>query len=65
VGDYEIYGGNPARKISDRFSLEIIEELNRLQWWEADDEQIVKIKHLLTEVPTRESLSEIKTILDN
>jgi acetyltransferase-like isoleucine patch superfamily enzyme len=65
VGDYEIHGGNPAQKISDRFSLEIIEELNRLQWWEADDERVAKIKHLLTEIPTMESISEIRTILGN
>jgi virginiamycin A acetyltransferase len=65
VGNYEIHGGNPARKISDRFSLEITNELNQLQWWEASDEKIVKIIYLLTGVPTLESLSKIKTILSN
>jgi acetyltransferase-like isoleucine patch superfamily enzyme len=63
IGDYEIYGGNPARKISDRFPYEIAEELKGLQWWEADDEQILKCKYILAKEPTMDSISELKTIL--
>lgn len=33
VGPYEIWAGVPAKKISQRFSDEIISELLELQWW--------------------------------
>ena len=63
VGAYEVYGGNPARKIRDRFSKEIVRELCALKWWEAEDEEIALIKHLLTQPPTLHSIKEMKKIL--
>ena len=63
VGAYEVYGGNPARKIRDRFPPEIIKELCDLKWWEAEDEKIELIKHLLTNAPTMHSISEMRNIL--
>jgi acetyltransferase-like isoleucine patch superfamily enzyme len=41
VRDYEIVGGNPARHISNRFTIEQIRELKQIQWW---DWPIDKIK---------------------
>jgi acetyltransferase-like isoleucine patch superfamily enzyme len=63
VGAYEVYGGNPARKIRDRFPSEIIKELCDLKWWEAEDEKIQLIKHLLTNAPTIHSISEMRNVL--
>jgi acetyltransferase-like isoleucine patch superfamily enzyme len=63
VDAYEIHGGNPARKIRDRFPLEITKALQELRWWEADDEIIEKIKHLLAQEPTLSSIQEVRSIL--
>jgi acetyltransferase-like isoleucine patch superfamily enzyme len=65
IGPYEVCGGNPARKIRDRFSPEITKELCELRWWEAEDMKIEQIKHLLTEAPSMHSIQEIKAILGN
>ncbi|MDA1760559.1 Vat family streptogramin A O-acetyltransferase [Bacillus cereus] len=40
VAPYTIVGGNPANKIKERFSNEIIEELLQIQWWHFDIEKI-------------------------
>ncbi len=37
VPAYMVVGGNPARCIKNRFSQEVVEELQRLQWWQFDD----------------------------
>lgn len=36
VGDYEIWGGNPARFIKKRFDDETIAKLLELNWWDWD-----------------------------
>jgi len=40
VPSYEIWAGNPARKIRKRFNEDIINELLKIKWWEAEDEII-------------------------
>lgn len=40
VSAYEIWAGNPARKIRDRFSTEIIEGLMSLRWWTMSEQMI-------------------------
>ena len=65
VGAYEVYGGNPVRKIRDRFPAEIVEDLCDLKWWEADDEKIERIKECLTQPPTLQSIAEMKKVLDS
>lgn len=43
VPPYSIVAGNPARKLKDRFSPEIIAELNQLKWWDwSEDEMAAK-----------------------
>lgn len=37
---YEIWAGNPAHKIKDRFPDEIKSKLLQLQWWEWNDDKI-------------------------
>lgn len=39
---YEIWAGNPARKIRDRFSSEIADKLNSTEWWNWTEEEIEK-----------------------
>lgn len=42
IPPYEIWAGNPAKKIRDRFSEETKEALLRSCWWTWDDEKIEK-----------------------
>lgn len=36
VEPYTIVGGNPAKKIKNRFSEEIVNELQEIKWWDLD-----------------------------
>ena len=63
IGAYEVWGGNPARKIRDRFSQDIIDLLCELRWWDEEDDKIQTIKHLLSQEPSAFLISEIKMIL--
>jgi len=40
IPDYAIYGGNPAKFIKWRFSEEIIEKMNHIQWWNWSEQRI-------------------------
>lgn len=40
VGPYEIWAGNPARKIRTRFDADKIELLEKTQWWNMNDAEI-------------------------
>lgn len=46
VGPYEIWAGNPARKIRDRFDDEIKQTLLEIEWWNWSDEEISSKAHL-------------------
>ena len=47
VEPYSLVGGNPAKLIKYRFTLEQIESLLKIQWWYWDDERINNFTHLL------------------
>lgn len=61
IPDYMIVGGNPATVIRQRFSDEIIDKLQALQWW---DWSIEKIAHYGTNLlqATPESLNTLEHI---
>ncbi|WP_422840509.1 CatB-related O-acetyltransferase [Aeromonas veronii] len=42
VKSYEVVGGVPAKHIRYRFSPEKISSLNRLKWWDNEDEAILR-----------------------
>ncbi len=42
IPPYEIWAGNPAKKIKDRFDNETKEKLLKLKWWEMSDEELKK-----------------------
>jgi acetyltransferase-like isoleucine patch superfamily enzyme len=44
IAPYTIVGGNPAKKIKDRFSSEQIEHLEKSQWWTWSIDKIQKQK---------------------
>ena len=64
VGPYEVWGGNPARKLKLRFSEEIIEALLHLAWWDMPIEMIQDVYVLLSQPPTLERISEIQSRID-
>lgn len=43
VGYYEVWAGNPARKIRDRFDEETKNKLIESKWWLLSDEEIEKL----------------------
>lgn len=65
VPPYAIVGGNPAKIIRYRFDEEIISRLQKLKWWDWQEEKIQKYAHLfnnpqelITECLDKEELSE-------
>ena len=59
ISAYEIWGGNPAKKLKTRFSLDIIESLQKLRWWDLKVEVIQKLAQSLSQAPDAESVNEI------
>ena len=64
VPPYSVVAGNPARVIRKRFDDELIELLEKLQWWNKTTNQIQKIVHLLSNSDIAYVKEEIKCILD-
>ena len=48
IGPYEIWAGNPARLIRKRFDDETIDALEKMKWWEWDDNKIEKYAEKFT-----------------
>lgn len=59
IGPYEIWGGNPAQKIRDRFTRPVTERLLALQWWALPQEHIRRIAPTLSQAPTVELLDAL------
>ena len=61
IGPYEIWAGNPARMIRKRFTDDIIEELLKSEWWNWDDEKLMKYGYAFDNPETFiENIKEIK-----
>ena len=43
IPDYEIWAGNPAKKIRDRFEPEIIEGLKKSKWWDLPEKEMAQV----------------------
>lgn len=50
VEPYEIVGGVPAKTLKNRFPKQIIEELEKIQWWDKPDEWVKIHANLLNDV---------------
>lgn len=46
IKPYEIWAGNPAKKLKDRFPKEAMERMKMMTWWEWDIEEIKKNKDM-------------------
>ncbi len=62
IPPYAIAVGVPARVIKYRFSEEIIERLQKLNWWEWSKERILETWPLLSEKMTAENLEKLERI---
>ena len=63
IGAYEIWGGNPANFIKNRFEERVKDKLLSISWWSQDIEIINAIAHLLSQPPTYEILSEVSDMI--
>lgn len=61
IGDYEIWGGNPAKIIRKRFEEKEISQLLDLKWWDWNIEKIKKNTHILCS----SNLSHLHEIKEN
>lgn len=50
IPPYEIWAGNPAKKIRDRFEKDIVEKLSNIQWWNYDDMTIKEKANLFENI---------------
>jgi len=50
VGAYEIWAGNPAKKIKKRFNDDTIEKLLTIKWWEWDNNKLENNAQLMNNV---------------
>lgn len=64
IPPYSVAVGNPARVIRKRFDDEMIELLEKLQWWNKTTNQIQKIIPLLSNSDIAYVKEELKCILD-
>jgi virginiamycin A acetyltransferase len=62
VPNYAVAYGNPAKIKGQRFSIETIEYLENLKWWEWDKNKIYKNRELFNIDVNKNSVSELKSI---
>lgn len=60
VDAYGIYVGNPAKKIKQRFSPEMIDDLLALEWWNWSDKEIKANMNYFSHDLNQEALSQLK-----
>lgn len=60
VPNYAIVGGVPGKILKYRFSQEIIDELEKLQWWNWDKEKLEKNKSFFTQEVTLKTIQKLK-----
>ena len=60
VKPYEFIAGNPAKHIKSRFDNDIIELLQKLQWWDLEDKII---KDIMPDLLAKPSISTLKELV--
>lgn len=60
IPDYAIAVGNPCKVVKYRFNRKIINELNRIKWWDLPIEKIKQIAPLLKLPNVNEAIIKIK-----
>ena len=62
VEPYAIVGGNPAKLIKYRFSVQQIEDLSAVRWWDLDESQINTLTPLLLSADVDGLIASAKAI---
>ena len=62
---YSIAVGNPAKVIRKRFDDELIELLEKLQWWNLSEKRIQKITPLLASSDLAFAKEQIKALVSD
>lgn len=65
VPPFTIVGGIPARVIRPRFSLEEIEALQKIQWWEWEEKKIAENIELLSSPDLNDFITKFETDIKN
>ena len=60
IPDYAIAVGNPCKVVKYRFNKKIINELNKIKWWDLPVEKIKQITPLLKLPDVNEAIVKIK-----
>ena len=63
VGPYEIWGGNPAKLLRQRFAGAIIDRLLTLRWWECSPATVRELAPLLSVPPDEALLDRLAEIV--
>lgn len=63
VDPYTITAGNPAKKIGNRFSDELVDMINKLEWWNWSEEEMKNAKHIFAEPLSTLNTSFVAEIL--
>lgn len=50
VGAYEIWAGNPAKKIRNRFDEKLFSKMEESQWWDLPDSELEKIANQFDDI---------------
>ena len=62
VQPYSIVAGVPAKVINNRFEIGIANRLTQMQWWNLDDDILIKHQHLFSSELNEEVLNELEKI---
>lgn len=62
IAPYEIWGGNPAKKLKDRFEPDVAAALLDLAWWNLPVETVRTLAPLLSRTPDLPGIEEMKRI---
>ena len=65
VGPYEIWAGNPARKVKTRFSSDVIDALLRIAWWDWPLDLIETHQTILTVPPDEQIIARVLKISED
>lgn len=62
VQPYSIVAGVPAKVLNSRFEKEIVDRLEQIQWWNLEDDLLIKYQHLFSSELNEEVLNELENI---
>ena len=59
IGDFEVFAGNPARKIGQRFDAELAKEVKETAWWQLPLTDLIAVQGISSEEVDHALLSRL------